>query len=125
MFKPEKGSAHRLTVRAGLTRLTLFPGSVDLRIANINDVKSAVSRSTPTAAFIRYVPVHGSGGPLIVSIYKPVSPSSFCRRVCVWKEWWVPSMLVLFRGINNPLLAFSTGFGTHDINVALNPARFV
>lgn len=57
VFKPEKGNAHHLTVRAGLTRLTLFPGSVDLRIANINDVKSAVSRSTPTAAFIRY----GSG----------------------------------------------------------------
>lgn len=54
VFKPEKGNAHRLTLRAGLTRLTLFPGSVDLRIANVNDDKSAVSRSTPTAAFIRY-----------------------------------------------------------------------
>ena len=54
VFKPEKGNPHRLTVRAGLTRLTLFPGSVDLRIANVNDDKSAVSRSTPTAAFIRY-----------------------------------------------------------------------
>ncbi|CAN0410454.1 unnamed protein product, partial [Ectocarpus sp. 12 AP-2014] len=57
VFKPEKGSPHRLTLRAGLTRLTLFPGSVDLRIANVNDDKSAVSRSTPTAAFIRLV--HG------------------------------------------------------------------
>ncbi len=54
VFKPEKGTPHRLTVRAGLARLTLFPGSVDLRIANVNDDKSAVSRSTPTAAFIRY-----------------------------------------------------------------------
>ncbi|CAM9483080.1 unnamed protein product [Ectocarpus sp. 4 AP-2014] len=57
VFKPEKGSPHRLTLRAGLTRLTLFPGSVDLRIANVNDDKSAVSRSTPTAAFVRLV--HG------------------------------------------------------------------
>eukprot|EP00903_Cladosiphon_okamuranus_P014233 g13222.t1 len=57
VFKPEKGNAHRLTVRAGLAKLTLFPGSVDLRIANVNDDKSAVSRSTPTAAFIRLV--HG------------------------------------------------------------------
>eukprot|EP00752_Nemacystus_decipiens_P005082 g4612.t2 len=57
VFKPEKASPQRLTVRAGLTRLTLFPGSVDLRIANVNDDKSAVSRSTPTAAFIRLV--HG------------------------------------------------------------------
>lgn len=60
VFKPEKGFPHRLTVRAGLTRLTLFPGSVDLRIANVNDDKSAVSRSTPTAAFIRCVSVDTS-----------------------------------------------------------------
>lgn len=62
VFKPEKGNPHRLTVRAGLTRLTLFPGSVDLRIANVNDDKSAVSRSTPTAAFIRYGRVVWSAG---------------------------------------------------------------
>ena len=53
VFKSEKHNPQRLTVRAGLTRLTLFPGNVDLRIANVNDDRSALSRSTPMAAFIR------------------------------------------------------------------------
>ena len=53
-FKSEKHNPHRLTVRAGLTRLTLFPGNVDLRIANVNDDRSALSKSTPLAAFIRW-----------------------------------------------------------------------
>lgn len=53
VFKPEKGNAQRLTVRAGLTKLNLFRGRVDLRVANINDAMSALSRSTPTAAFLR------------------------------------------------------------------------
>lgn len=89
VFKPEKGNPHHLTVRAGLSRLSLFPGSVDLRVANINDAKSAVSRSTPTAAFIRYV----------LTAWQEIGTAvdadlSVLFSGCAWKVW-VPSMVLV------------------------------
>lgn len=53
VFKPEREDPQKLTVRVGLTRLTIFPGHVDLSMTNVNDDMSALSRSTPISTFMR------------------------------------------------------------------------
>lgn len=53
IFKPEKHNPQSLTIRAGLIKLNMFPGHVDLRIANINDNMAGLTKSIPIAVYIR------------------------------------------------------------------------
>lgn len=104
VFKPEKGDAQRLTVRAGMTRLTLFPGRVDLRVMNINDGMSAVSKSYPIGAFLRFrsplVLCHPSLGGLRVRVRRTIENFSRLPRERIIDPCSVPSCDALsFRSV--------------------------
>ncbi|CAM9234915.1 unnamed protein product, partial [Discosporangium mesarthrocarpum] len=55
VFAAEKANPAKLTVRVGLVRLSIFPGNVDLRCSNPNDIASYMSKSISANIFLRCV----------------------------------------------------------------------